>query len=135
MRESAEPVGTDHTGDIVSFTAVGSGAPGTNPRPWFCYTLPLGHNVDSPSPSNVEWQTPDGVDIVREDPPADNGVATRLVVGRIPGIVLSRGTNYFSPDRDYCCVITMGGTESERRWVVPMLLIAVSSSGRVSRRN
>ena len=26
LRESAEPAGTDHTGDIVSFTAVGSGA-------------------------------------------------------------------------------------------------------------
>ncbi len=117
MRESAEPAGTDHTGDIVSFTAVGSGALGTNPRPWFCYTLPLGHNGVSPSPSNVEWQGPDGVDIVRGDTPADNGVATRLVGGRIPGIVLSRGTNYFSPDGDYCCVLTISSTESERRCV------------------
>ncbi len=116
MRESQEPAGTDHTGDIVSFTAVGSGADGTNPRPWFCYTLPSGY-IHAPSPSNVEWQGPDGVNIVRGDTPADDGVATRSVGFETPGIVLSRGTNYFSPDGDYCCVLTIGSTESERRCV------------------
>ncbi len=114
LRESAEPVGTDHTGDIVSFTAVGSGAEGTSPRPWVCYTLPVNDNND---PTNVEWQTPDGVNIVRGDPPVNDGVATRLIRGQTPGIVLSRGTNYFSPNGDYCCVLTMDGTESERRCV------------------
>ena len=116
LRESAEITGTDHTGDIVSFTAVGSGAEGTSPRPWVCYTSPFG--TDSlPAPTNVEWQTPDGVNIVRGNSPADDGVATRLVSGPTPGIVLARGTNYFSPDGDYCCVLTMNGTESERRCV------------------
>ncbi len=116
LRESAEPVGTDHAGDIVSFTDVGSGAEDTTPRPWVCYTSPLG-TESSPAPSNVDWQTPDGVNIVRGNSPANDGVATRSFGGRSPGIVLSRGTNYFSPDGDYCCVLTMDGTESERRCV------------------
>ncbi len=113
LRASQEPAGTDHTGDIVSFTAVGSGVPDTLPRPWVCYTL----GGSSIGPSNVEWQTPNGMNIVRGFTPADDGVATRLVGGLIPGVVLSRGTNYFSPDGDYCCVLTIGGTESERRCV------------------
>ncbi len=112
MRESAEPAGIDHTGDIVSFTAVGSGAKNTRPRPWVCYTLPIGL-----PPTNVEWQTPDGVNIVHSNTPTDDSVATRTVGGGTPGIVLSRGTNYFSPDGDYCCVLTINGTESERRCV------------------
>ncbi len=116
LRESAEPAGIDHTGDIVSFTAIGTGAEGTSPRPWFCYTLPFGH-YDAPAPTNVEWQTPDGINIVRGDTPGDDGVATRLVGGPTPGIVLARGTNHTSPDGDYCCVLTMNGTESEKKCV------------------
>ncbi len=103
MRESAESAGTDHTGDIVSFTAVGSGVSDTLPRPWVCYTLPLG-SINGPTTSNVEWQGPDGVDIMRGDPPADDSIVTRLVEWITPGVVLSRGTSYFSPDGDYCCV-------------------------------
>ena len=117
LRESAEPAGTDHTGDIVSFTAVGSGAAGTTPRPWICYTHPLGSDGNFPAPTNVEWQTPDGVNIVHGNPPANDSVATRLISGQTPGIALARGTNHTSPDGDYCCVLTMNGTESERRCV------------------
>ncbi len=113
MRESAEPAGTDHTGDIVSFTKVGSGAYGTIPRPWFCYTHSTSNN-----PTNVEWQTPDGVTIPTGDIVApDNSIVTRSVNVYPSGIVLSRGTDYFSPDGDYCCVLTMDDTESERRCV------------------
>ena len=65
----------------------------------------------------MEWQTPDGVNIVGGNSPANDSIVTRLVEGPTPGIVLSRGTNYFSPDGDYCCVLTMDGTESERRCV------------------
>ncbi len=107
MRESAEPGGTDHTGDIVSFTAVGSGAEGTTPHPWICYT--------NRNPNNVEWQTPDGITIPTGDDVApDDSVVTRTLS---VGLVLSRGTNYYSPDGDYCCVLTMDGTESEKRCV------------------
>ena len=115
MRESAEDAGTDHTGDIVSFTTVGSGVGNDRPRPWFCYTLPLN---DEMAPTNVEWQTPDGVTIATGSSPAnDNSIVTRRVGGSTPGVILYRGTNYFSPDGDYCCVLTMDGTESERRCV------------------
>ncbi len=110
MRESAEPAGTDHTGDIVSFTDVGSGAEGTSPRPWVCYTSPITNHI------NVEWQTPDGVTIPTGGSVApDDFVVTRTISDT--GFVLSRGTNYFFPDGDYCCVLTMDGTESERRCV------------------
>ncbi len=112
MRESEEPDGTDHTGDIVNFTAVGSGAGSDRPRPWVCYTLP-----NKIGPTNVQWQTPDGVIIPTGGNVApDDSVVTRKV-GNPSGVVLSRGTNYFSPDGDYCCVLTMNGTESERRCV------------------
>ncbi len=108
LRASNELSGTDHTGDIVSFTAVGSGADGTT-RPWVCYT--------NGNPTNVKWQTPDGGAISTGDNVAPiNSVVTRIV-GDPSGVVLSRGTNYFSPDGDYCCVLTMDGTESERRCV------------------
>ncbi len=109
MRASNELSGTDHTGDIVSFIAVGTGAVGS-PRPWVCYTLPINN------PTNVEWQTPDGVAIPTGGNVApDDSVVTRTIGGT--GLILSRGTNYFSPDGDYCCVLTMDGTESERRCV------------------
>ncbi len=100
LKASNEDVGTDYTGRIVSFTAVGSGAPGTI-RPWVCYTLPLDTNPDS----NVQWQTPDGANIERMSGTApDNSVVTRTFSNSsAAGVILSRGTGYFSPDGDYCC--------------------------------
>ena len=110
LKESAEPPGTNHTGDIVSFTAVRSGAGSDQPRPWICYTLP--NNI---GPTNVQWETLDGVTIPTGGNIAPNdSVVTRVIGG---GVVLSHGTNYFSPHGDYCCVLTMDGTESERRCV------------------
>ena len=117
LRESAEPSGTDHTGDIVSFTAVGTGADGTTPRPWVCYTAPITPGRNEPH-TNVEWQTPDGASILFDTTPiADNSIVARADGGTTPGVILYRGTNYFFPDGDYCCVLTMDGTESERRCV------------------
>ncbi len=104
LRESAEPAGTDHTGRIVSFTAVGSGAPGS-PRPWVCYTGPN-------DPINALWVAPDGAAIASDvSPAADNTVEMRLVND---GVAFSRGTGYLSPDGDYCCVIvnSFSGLES-----------------------
>ena len=115
LRESVEPAGTDHTGDIVSFTDVGSGS--GNPRPWVCYTAPFTSDISSPH-SNVEWQTPGSASIPSGTTPAvDNSIITRSFGGGTPGVLLARGTNYFSPDGDYCCVLTMSSTESERRCV------------------
>ena len=45
-----EPDGTDHTGEIISFSDVGSGV-GTDPRAWYCYTYDT---------SGIVWQFPDG---------------------------------------------------------------------------
>ncbi len=111
LRASNEPAGTNHTGDIVTFTAVGSGADGTI-RPWVCYTLPLNTDPDS----NVQWQTPDGANIGRMSGNApDNSVITRPFSNSgAAGLVLYRGTGYFSPDGDYCCVLTISGTETRR---------------------
>ncbi len=111
LKASNEPVGTDHTGDIVNFTAVGSGADGTI-RPWVCYTLPPSSNPDS----NVQWQTPDGTNIERMSGIArSNSLVTRIFSNSATaGVILSRGTGYFSPDGDYCCVLTIGSTETRR---------------------
>ncbi len=111
LKASNEPVGTDHTGRIVSFTDVGSGVGTAPPRPWVCYTLPL--NTD---PSNVQWQTPNGANIERMSGTAlDNSVVTRTFSNDgAAGVVLSHGTGYFSPDGDYCCVLTIGSTETRR---------------------
>ncbi len=112
LRAYNEPAGTDYTGDIVSFTVVGSGAGTDPPRPWVCYTLPPTIDPDS----NVQWQTPDGANIERIGGTApDNSVVTRTFSNSgAAGVVLSRGTGYFSPDGDYCCVLTIGGTETRR---------------------
>ncbi len=112
LRASNEDVGTDHTGDIVSLTAVGTGAGTDPPRPWVCFTLPLNTDPDS----NVQWQTPDGANIARMSGTApDNSVITRTFSNSgAAGVVLSRGTGYFSPDGDYCCVLTIGSTETRR---------------------
>ncbi len=112
MRESAEPFGTDHTGDIVSFTAVGTGEPGTTPRPWVCYTQPSGI-----IPLNVDWYTPDGAVVPYTNVPATDGISQYINGGSDPGNVLLRGINYYSPDGDYCCVLAKSCTAPERRCV------------------
>ncbi len=50
LAASNEPASTDHTGEIISFSDIGSGAPGST-RPWACYT--------AGDATNVRWQFPD----------------------------------------------------------------------------
>ncbi len=108
LAASNEPSPTDHTGEIISFTAVGSGTGTDPPRPWICYTP----DTSTRDTSNVVWQRPDGTTIATGANTApDNDVVTRINDGLL---VLSRGTNYFSPDGEYCCVLTISGTETRR---------------------
>ncbi len=106
LAASNEPPGTDHTGEIISFFDVGSGADG-QPRPWYCYTS---------DPGGAVWQFPNG-DSVRID--LVKGVATgdELFISGVnnPGaVVLHRGPTHFSPDGEHCCVRTI---TNERRCV------------------
>ncbi len=98
----------DHTGEIISFTDIGTGAGAANdpPRPWACYTT---------NNTNVEWQFPDGTTV----PPADGddpATGDQLYTRRDYNIrvLLYRGPTHNSPDGEHCCVVT--GT-SERRCV------------------
>ena len=94
--ESGTP---DHTGEIISFTAVGSGG-GTNPRAWYCYTN---------DPGGVKWLFPDGSDVPIGIPNSPNTAAVDdelFISGRNnPGaVILHRGPTHFSPDGKHCCV-------------------------------
>ena len=89
-----EPDGTDHTGEIISFSDVGSGV-GTDPRAWYCYTS------DS---TGVVWQGPGGSEL----PIVTNkdAVGDQLFISGVAGVavVLHRGPTHFSPDGEHCCV-------------------------------
>ncbi len=86
-----EPDGTDRTGEIISFSDVGSGV-ATDPPAWYCYTIPGG----------AVWQGPG-----RSELP----IAFRAAVGDelfISGVgrtavALHRGPTHFSPDGEHCC--------------------------------
>ncbi len=81
----------DHTGDIVSFTAVG---PRPGRCPWICYTT---------NTTNVEWQFPNGTTVdEREKYYFD---AARLSSGRTTQnrYALFRVPDYFSPDGVLLC--------------------------------
>ena len=106
-----EPLVTDHTGEIISFSAIGPGpVTGTDlPRPLYCYTSDAG---------GVVWQTPNGANSVTLDTTA-GVVATgsEFIFTSTPGgvaIALICGPNYFSPDGEHCCVMVAGGP-AERR--------------------
>ena len=97
LADSNEPPGTDHTGEIISFSAVGSGATGL-PRPWVCYTLDTG---------SVLWLFPNGsaLPIYQSRLVAvQDEVFIRVVLNF--GVVLYRGPTHFSPDGEHCCVRT-----------------------------
>ena len=100
LASPTEPDGTDHTGEIISFSDVGSdGGVGTNPRAWYCYT----------DPGNVVWQFPNGSGVPIGIPNNPNTVAVGnelFISGAInPGaVVLHRGPTHFSPDGEHCCV-------------------------------
>ncbi len=100
--------GTDHTGEIISFTDIGAGVAPANvlPRPWICYTT-----GDS---TNVEWQFPDGTTVpaaVGNDPATGDQLNTRRSLAHV---LLYRGPTHNSPDGEHCCVRT---TTNERRCV------------------
>ncbi len=107
LRASNEPSDTDHTGEIISFSDIGTGAAPASvpPRPWLCVTT---------GTNNVVWQFPDGTTVPAAGGP---GAATgdQLNTRRDGAFVfLYRGPTHNSPDGEHCCVRT--GT-SERRCV------------------
>ncbi len=108
MRLAASNEGIDHTGEIISFTDIGTGAGAVTvlPRPWVCHTTDI---------NNVEWQFPDHGTTV---PAAvGNGAATgdELNTRRSGArVFLYRGSTHNSPDGEHCCVRT---TTNERRCV------------------
>ena len=98
MAAGNEPDGSDHTGEIISFSDVGSGV-GTDPRAWYCYTNPAG----------AVWQGPGGstLPIVRNN----DAVGDELFISGVTGaVVLHRGPSHFSPDGEHCCVRVVQGT-------------------------
>ncbi len=106
LAASNEPSPTDHTGEIISFTAIGTGAGTGPPRPWICYT--------TRDTNNVEWQFPDGTTVPA---PVVPGAATgdQLNTRRDSvRLILYRGPTHNSPDGEHCCVRT---TTNERRCV------------------
>ncbi len=103
-----EPSTTDHTGEIISFSAIGSGAGAANvlPRPWVCYT--------TGDTTNVEWQFPSATVVPAadgNDPATGNQLNTRRTSTLV---LLYRGSTHNSPDGEHCCVRT---TTNERRCV------------------
>ncbi len=95
LAASNEPDGTDHTGEIISFSDVGSGVDG-QPRPWYCYTFP----------GRAVWQFPNGsafpINLTK-------GVAVgdEVFISGVhdpDAVVLHRGPSHFSPDGEHCCV-------------------------------
>ncbi len=93
LAASNEPPGTDHTGEIISFSDVGSGR-GTDPRAWYCYTS---------EPGGAVWQGPGGstLDIAYRD-----AVDEELFISGVANtaIALHRGPTHYSPDGEHCCV-------------------------------
>ncbi len=102
MRLSAsnEPSPIDHTGEIISFTDIGTGAGPSNvpPRPWICYTT---------NSTNVEWQflgaTTVPAAVARSGAATGDQLNTRRFKLRV---ALYRGPTHNSPDGEHCCVRT-----------------------------
>ncbi|XP_064386241.1 P-selectin-like isoform X3 [Halichondria panicea] len=113
--------GTDHTGEIISFTDVGSGASGT-PRPWLCFTEDTG---------SVLWLFPNGSALQLESRVL--AVEDEVFIRDVPdfGVVLHRGPAHFSPDGEHCCVRT---ATNERRCVTftPCPTLSPLSNGMIS---
>ncbi len=96
LAASNEPAGTDHTGEITSFSDVGEGGGTLPPRPWGCYTV---------NSIGVKWLLPNGDTVV-----SGTGVATgnQLFTADFDDgrVILFRGPTHFSPDGEHCCVRT-----------------------------
>ncbi len=100
--------GIDHTGEIISFTDIGTGAGAANvpPRPWGCYT--------TGDTNNVEWQFPGGTAVPAVVAPATGDYLYIRRPSADARVVLYRGPTHNSPDGEHCCVRT---TTNERRCV------------------
>ncbi len=90
-----EPDGTDHTGQIISFSDVGSGV-GTDPRAWYCYIR---------DPGGAVWQGPGGSTLPIFSYYRD-AVDDELFITGVDhtAVALHRGPTHFSPDGEHCCV-------------------------------
>ncbi|XP_064386348.1 sushi, von Willebrand factor type A, EGF and pentraxin domain-containing protein 1-like [Halichondria panicea] len=121
LAASNEPPGTDHTGEIISFSDVGSGV-GTDPRAWYCYTNPTG----------AVWQGPGGstLPIVLGRAAVRNELFISGIINP-DAVVLHRGPTHFSPDGEHCCVRI---ATNERRCVTftPCPTLSPLSNGRIS---
>ncbi len=100
--------GIDHTGEIISFTDIGTGAGTASvlPRPWVCYTT---------NTNNVEWQFPGGTTVPAAAVGSGAATGDQLNTRRADvRVFLYRGPTHNSPDGEHCCVVT---TTNERRCV------------------
>ena len=105
IAEAREPVTVDYTGQIRQFSEIGRGGAfsGPNivlPRPWVCY-------VSDSASLSAQWQLPNGSVVPAapsESPEAVGSEMYQLAVDN-SRLVLYRGTDYNSPDGEYCCVI------------------------------
>ncbi|XP_064386146.1 uncharacterized protein LOC135334769 isoform X3 [Halichondria panicea] len=122
LASPTEPPGTDHTGEIISFSDVGSGV-GTDPRAWYCYTEPAG----------AVWQGPGGstLPIVRDRDAVDDELFISSV--DFTAVVLHRGPSHFSPDGEHCCVrIAEGPAERRCLTFTPCPTLSPLSNGMIS---
>ncbi len=95
-----EPSTTDHTGEIISFSDIGSGpVTSTNlPRPLYCYTSER---------TGVVCQTPNGGSVTLDTTPGVFASENELIFTGPPdptSVALLRGPDHFSPDGEHCCV-------------------------------
>ena len=94
LASPTEPPDTDHTGEIISFSDVGSGV-ATNPPAWYCYT----------NPGGAAWKLPNGdsLPVVGDRAAVGNELFINGVTNP-DAVVLHRGPTHFSPDGEHCCV-------------------------------
>ncbi|XP_064386496.1 sushi, von Willebrand factor type A, EGF and pentraxin domain-containing protein 1-like isoform X2 [Halichondria panicea] len=119
-----EPNATDHTGEIISFSDVGSGV-GTDPRAWYCYTYNTG---------SVVWQGP-GMSELPIDSAYRDAVGDELFISGIEytAVILHRGPTHFSPDGEHCCVrIAQGPAQRLCVTFTPCPTLSPQSNGRIS---
>ncbi|XP_064386419.1 uncharacterized protein LOC135334961 isoform X2 [Halichondria panicea] len=124
LAASHEPDVTNHTGEIISFSDVGSGARG-NPRPWICYT----EHTDS-----VLWLFPNGSALQFESrfEAFEDEVFIRDITNF--GVALYRGPTHFSPHGEHCCVRRTDGVDVHRKCVTftPCPTLIPLSNGMIS---
>ena len=102
IAESRQAAPVDYTGEIRQFSEIGRGGSYLTvfPRPWVCYV--------SDSPSSAQWQWPNGTVVPTRPAGKSEFFGDELYQLVVDGtlLILIRGTEYNSPDGEYCCVIT-----------------------------